>query len=243
MKNKIVIIGILLLLVISIGFGFWYFSSVPKIENLKQNTLANLDSRTYGKPDINNSAAKALTNDPYAKKSEWLTGVCSPFQKAIQSIYLVETESGIYSTTYLLESPNGKILKNITFASSKPWSDTISYIKSNCLADIFSNREKYKEIYRNNDSSQLSEIDYAVEFAKYAFQQEQKAKVKELCGTPDLVEYLYTNNFTFPYKVTKDQLRLCVNAKNGEDPNKPLENTFGNIELVKEAIQKSQLLP
>jgi hypothetical protein len=245
MKNKIVIIGILLLLVISIGFGFWYFSSVPKIENLKQNTLANLDSRTYGKPDINNSAAKALVNDPYAKQSVWLSGICSPFQKNIQSIYLVETDSGVYPTTYLLESPNGKILKNLTFASSKPYSDTLSYIKSNCLADIFSNRGKYKEIYRNNDVSQFNEIDYAVEYAKYLKQQEQEKQIIIACGDPDSWVYYNTNNRKFPRSITKEELLLCVNLHFDVDPKQDFDTTFPfEIEKtnVLKAIEVSQSL-
>jgi hypothetical protein len=238
-KNLVIVLGLILLGCVS--FGVWYFTKVPSLEQLKNTTIDYLGNTE--KPDPNNQTWNLIKNNTETKNLTWLTGICSPFQKNTQSILVNENSTGTYTNVYLLESPNGKILKNLTFASSKPYSETLSYIKSNCLADIFSDKEKYKEIYRNNDSSQLSEIDYAVEYAKYTFQQEQKANVKELCGTPDLVEYLYANNFTFPYKVTEDQLRLCVNAKNGEDPNKPLENTFGNIELVKEAIQKSQLLP
>jgi hypothetical protein len=235
--SKKIIVSIISVFIVLMGCLIWYFNSVPSVESLKTNTLKSIDYT----PLIGLSTG--LEKDK--TQSSWLSGICSPFQKSTQSIF-VSTQKDFeipFVTIFLLNKNSLKVEKSIAFVASKPYPDTLSYIKSNCLADIFSNREKYKEIYRNNDSSQLSEIDYAVEFAKYTFQQEQKAKVKELCGTPDLVEYLYANNFTFPYKVTKDQLRLCVNAKNGEDPNKPLENTFGNIELVKEVIQKSQLLP
>jgi len=231
MPKKLLVAILIVLSIIAAGMT-WYFISIPKVETLRNNTLKTVDyTPTIG---LSSSLEKDKT------RFEWLNGVCSPFQKNIQSIF-ASTQKDFetpFVTVFLLNKESQKVERSLAFASSKSWSDTISYIKSNCLAEIFDNRDKYKEIYRNNDSGQLTLIDYKVEYEKYLKQQELNKRIKEVCGDPDLWVYYNTNNNKFPRKVTKEEVLVCVNTQRGEDINKSFEDTF-QFTLQRENILKA----
>jgi len=237
---------------LALGFGVWYFNAIPKTSTL-QNTVEK-----YGNPVAANSGVvrSQLELDQEKQNNElvYLNGVCNPFQKNIQVIKLSKRKNSEFSqylnvTVYLLNKPDGKVINSISFNSSKDYLSTENYIKSNCLAEIFFNKEKYRDIYLNDGKLFLGidsviVTDYSKEYQLYLIKQKNLELEKQYCGDPSLINDLY-DDYTFTRKVDAETLRKCSNAHNNLPEDTSLEQSVGSniYPQVLDAIAESQKLP